>query len=56
MTFLTIENDHLKLKTNHLHIIIYYYYYYNSSIALNLKQYYSKRFTVQYNIYQELTQ
>jgi hypothetical protein len=24
----------------------YYYYYYNSSIALNLKQYYSKRFTV----------
>ena len=23
-----------------------YYYYYNSSIALNLKQYYSKRFTV----------
>ena len=46
MTFLTIENYHLKLKTNHLHIIIYYYYYYNSSIALNLKQYYSKRFTV----------
>jgi hypothetical protein len=24
----------------------YHYYYYNSSIALNLKQYYSKRFTV----------
>ena len=27
-------------------IYYYYYYYYNSSIALNLKQYYSKRFTV----------
>jgi hypothetical protein len=27
-------------------IYYYYYYYYNSSIALNLKQYYSKGFTV----------
>jgi hypothetical protein len=44
----------IDLRQRQIIINYYYYYYYNSSIALNLKQYYSKRFTVhkiQYNMY-----
>ena len=47
------DKTHKKRIDNNCHIPdlvqafsnYYYYYYYNFSIALNLKQYYSKRFT-----------